>query len=242
VRSVAFRQVDDNVVPEKLQHAAEFKQGRRKTMAKEGLAYCVTRRTEGPFTIPASASEKDILKDFLKFCLNGVRDQDGKPVNAPNTGGKMTGTVNWLASLGRFEANFYVAHKPALMFFVSLAEGTADWRKMPGFMLFVRKVDLTLPLHIDDGQFRSDGEFILEQKTDLDKALADMKPRIERVSERNRPRLIDALRGDRDTDLKQVIAEVDRAEGIGLSEFFDERLQAFEAQLALESSSDQKQD
>ncbi|HXU38392.1 MAG TPA: hypothetical protein VN937_18695 [Blastocatellia bacterium] len=204
-------------------------------MAKEGLAYCIKLRTEGP-EIPAGP--RDILNEFLEFCLKGIR-KGGKPVTHPTTGLEMAGTINWLASLGKFKAKFYVAHKPALMFFVSLDEGPTDWRDNPGFMYFVRNGNLTVNLGLD-GVLISEGEFILEAKTDFDKALADMERPLARVSRKNKPGLIAALRGDKETNLKQVIDNLESEEAIGLRDLIDEREKAFDAQLAVQAKAQKK--
>jgi hypothetical protein len=203
-------------------------------MAKEGLAYCLARRDFGPLPLP-KANEKDISDDFLRFCLKGLLGSDKKPIEAPDHSGQMTGTLNWLASLFRFDAKFYVAHKPALMFFVSLDDGTNPWSKMPGFKLLILKEDLTLDLHTTMGQFMS-GEFILEPRPDLDEALAKMRHPLEIVSSSNKKRLIAALRGDPGTDLKQTLDEIEAAEGIGLRDLIEERVEAFETQLAAQVS------
>jgi len=213
-------------------------------MAKEGLAYCATRRTRGPRLPPASS---DILNDLLDFCLNGVQDDQRNALIDPDTNKPMSGTINWLASLGKFEANFYVADfavagERVVMFFVSLPDGSDDWRKNPGFMLFVRDVDLTLKLSDKKvkGQVVSTGKFILEPRPELDKALADMEAKMAMVSRKNKPRLIAALRGDEGTNLKQVIDELERDEAIGLRDLFDERQKAFETQLAAQAKAQKK--
>lgn len=191
-------------------------------MAAEGLAYCIIPRKDSnpgkDSTIPTTPTVQQIRDDFLDFCQDGIRDAERNPIQDPNGFGAMTGVLRWLAGLERFQANFFIALQPALMFFVSLPNGTNPWAKLPGFMSFVQTGSLTL--NLGNGEFISKGGFILDPRKDLEEALAGMKLLIDRVSTKNRPRLFAALRGDPGTDLKQTINEVETEESIDLSGLF----------------------
>jgi hypothetical protein len=193
-------------------------------MAAEGLAYCIMRRVNGGFTLPSNASAKQVLDDFLKFCAIGALDDNDQPIELPS--GKMTGVVNWLAGVGKYKANFYIARKPALMFFASLPVGSNPWSDMPGFLLFVKSGNLTLNLGTT-GELKSTGEFILEPQPDLDNALASLENPISRVSAERKSGLLAALRGDPDTDLDTVLDDLEAEEQIGLRGFLQEQLATF---------------
>jgi len=190
-------------------------------MANEGLCYFVVRRSRGLFTIPDNPTPKQIMDDFLSFSLRGVRDQQGDPIDADDDTGKMTGVINWLSGLNKFTANFFTAMQPGLMVFVSLADGTDDWTKLPGFMLFVMSGILTI--NLQNGQFKSEGEFILQPRIELDKALADMKPKLDKVSAQRKRGIQAALRGDKGTNLRSALDDLEAAEKIGLRDLINNR-------------------
>lgn len=189
----------------------------------EGLCYMVTRRLD----LPAGATDEQILNEFLDFTLNGVTDANGDYVDAQDGTGAMNGTINWLAGYGIYKANFFVTRKPALMFFVSIPNGSDPWSKNPGFTKFIKKGELTIDL--------GTGEILLEARTELDKALAKMKPTIASVSAAERPNLLDALKGEKRKDLNKVIKKLDREQSIGLRDLFEKRKAEFKNLIAAAS-------
>jgi hypothetical protein len=189
----------------------------------EGLFYSVQRRAKS--SLPAGASDDEILNEFLKFNLNGIPAGDDGFAEAADHGGQMCGTINWLASDLKFEANFFVARKPTLLFFVCLPDGSDPWANNPGFHEFVKP--FTVDLTQEPIKF--------EARPELDKALADMQAKIHNVPDAERPRLLAALGGRLGTNLKKALDELEKKQPIGLRDLFDERLAAFESQVAAES-------
>lgn len=184
----------------------------------EGLFYAITRRAG----LAAGASDDVILAEFLEYHLYGLKDEHGNSLEAEN--GAITGTTNWLAGYEIYDAKFYVARKPTLLFFASLDVGSDPWTNNPGFSQFVTK------LTVDLGQ----APITFEPQPKLNEALAARKPAIERVPAADRRDLLAALRGVKGTNLKTLLPELEKKHSIELSDLFAGRLADSEARFSNE--------
>jgi hypothetical protein len=166
---------------------------RRKDMARrgpEGLSYVLQFRPGEPQ--PPEPTAKDIVEAVVKFCLEGLRDEND--ALRKDDLGEMTGVVNWLIGDGVTTANFYTTETPAPMLFVSLPDSGSDpWSRIPGFMPCVKAGELTLNL-INKGEIR------LTARTEIDTALTKRVQTFRGLPPPARDNLAKALLGVSDLD------------------------------------------
>jgi len=172
------------------------------------------------------------LKDFIKFCILGKRDESGVPLKDEN-GNDILGVISWLHGWGAQEAHFFHTpeNHPWTFFMALVRKREGDNKVRPWFI-----TDLSAPPRIIiqpdifgiDKVLRVDGELgmlsdvlpmgqLLAQVTSdpvLDAAFAAKKQRVDDVLKRLKQdeagteRFLAALRGERQSKPVDVFKEL----------------------------------
>jgi len=173
----------------------------------EGLTYFI-KPVEG-------VSPTDRLNQFLEFCRNGERDPVTRRYITDARGYRKVGVFKWLEGFRLCsDVHFFTAEEPALIFSVMLPKNDHPWGEIGGLMDFVETGNLPL-------QLLAEGQIKLKSRRDMDDAHQGSCRVLDRVPANRIREFTDALKGLPDTDLDDIIDDIENTENINIREFFE---------------------